>query len=104
MELAFAALHQVCAPALDCVERLPAPQRDALPAERPPVLTDDPRQLLTSALPGRWTIGSPTGSSLRRGAIRWLCWSCRAGSRRRTGRRVRVPGVPSLGVRIEKRS
>jgi DNA-binding CsgD family transcriptional regulator len=30
MELAFASLHQLCAPLLDAVERLPAPQRDAL--------------------------------------------------------------------------
>jgi DNA-binding CsgD family transcriptional regulator len=30
MELAFAALHQLCAPLLDRVERLPAPQRRAL--------------------------------------------------------------------------
>jgi DNA-binding CsgD family transcriptional regulator len=30
MELAFAALHQVCVPMLDRLERLPAPQRDAL--------------------------------------------------------------------------
>ena len=30
MELAFAALHQLCAPAHDFVDRLPAPQRDAL--------------------------------------------------------------------------
>jgi DNA-binding CsgD family transcriptional regulator len=30
MELAYAALHQVCAPMLDRLERLPAPQRDAL--------------------------------------------------------------------------
>jgi AAA ATPase domain len=30
MELAFAALHQLCAPILDRVERLPGPQRDAL--------------------------------------------------------------------------
>ena len=30
MELAFAGLHQVCAPMLDGVERLPGPQRDAL--------------------------------------------------------------------------
>jgi DNA-binding CsgD family transcriptional regulator len=42
MELAFAALHQLCAPMLDRVERLPAPQRDALlaafgvsPGQRP---------------------------------------------------------------------
>jgi hypothetical protein len=30
MELAFAALHQLCAPMLDRLERLPDPQRDAL--------------------------------------------------------------------------
>src|ERR1700755_3469970 len=30
MELAFAALHQLCAPVLDRLERLPVPQRDAL--------------------------------------------------------------------------
>ena len=30
MELAFAGLHQLCAPMLDRVEHLPAPQRDAL--------------------------------------------------------------------------
>src|SRR3954454_12414310 len=30
MELAFAGLHQLCAPMLDRIERLPAPQRDAL--------------------------------------------------------------------------
>src|SRR5215813_11152361 len=30
MELAFAGLHQLCAPLLDRLERLPAPQRDAV--------------------------------------------------------------------------
>ena len=30
MELAFAGLHQLCAPMLDHVESLPVPQRDAL--------------------------------------------------------------------------
>ena len=30
MELAFAGLHQLCAPMLDRAERLPAPQREAL--------------------------------------------------------------------------
>src|SRR3954470_23226519 len=30
MELAFAALHQFCAPVLDWLDRLPSPQRDAL--------------------------------------------------------------------------
>jgi DNA-binding CsgD family transcriptional regulator len=31
-ELAFAALHQLCSPSLECLEQLPAPQRDALGA------------------------------------------------------------------------
>src|SRR6201988_611119 len=30
MELPFAALHQLCAPMLDNIQRLPEPQRDAL--------------------------------------------------------------------------
>lgn len=30
MELAFAALHQLCSPVVDHVDRLPEPQRDAL--------------------------------------------------------------------------
>src|SRR6476660_5013408 len=30
LELAFAALHQLCSPRLDLIERLPDPQRDAL--------------------------------------------------------------------------
>src|SRR4051794_15839774 len=30
MELAFAGLHQVCAPMLDAMDRLPGPQRDVL--------------------------------------------------------------------------
>ena len=30
MELAFAGLHQLCAPFLDRLDRLPGPQRDAL--------------------------------------------------------------------------
>ncbi len=30
MEVAFASLHQLCAPLLDRLERLPARQRDAL--------------------------------------------------------------------------
>ena len=162
MELAFAGLHQLCAPLLDRLERLPAPQREALEiafglsagaapdrflvglggaraccreaAEERPLLcvVDDAqwldqasaqalafvaRRLLAepvgivfaarepgealAALPelvvrracatatrGRcwlggagasWTSGSATGSSPRRGAIRWRCWSCREG-------------------------
>jgi hypothetical protein len=30
MELAFAGLHELCSPVLDCLERLQAPRRDAL--------------------------------------------------------------------------
>jgi AAA ATPase domain len=30
MELAYAGLQQLCGPLLDCIDRLPAPQRDAL--------------------------------------------------------------------------
>ena len=30
MELAYSGLHQLCAPMLDHLERLPGPQRDAL--------------------------------------------------------------------------
>ena len=30
MELAYAGLHQLCAPMLDRLDRLPAPQREAL--------------------------------------------------------------------------
>jgi hypothetical protein len=30
MELAYSGLHQICAPMLDHLERLPVPQRDAL--------------------------------------------------------------------------
>jgi hypothetical protein len=33
MELAFAGVHQLCAPLLDRLERLPGPQRDALGTE-----------------------------------------------------------------------
>src|SRR5688500_814259 len=28
MDLAYSGLHQLCAPLLDCLDRLPAPQRD----------------------------------------------------------------------------
>ena len=161
MELAFAGLHQLCAPMLDRLERLPVPQRDALrtafglsagPApdrflvglavlsllsevagERPLICVVDDEQWLdrasaqalgfvarrlgaepvglvfaarvpgeelaglpeldgrgaagrmtrgrcwTRRCPGRWTRGSGTGSSPRRAATRWRCWSCRGG-------------------------
>jgi DNA-binding CsgD family transcriptional regulator len=48
MELAFAALHQLCAPLLDGVERLPGPQRDALAVTFP--LSEGP-------VPDRFLVG-----------------------------------------------
>ena len=158
MELAFAALHLLCAPMLDRVDRLPGPQRDALAvafgltagpvpdrflvglaalsllsevaAERPllcvvddaqwldlvsaqvlgfvarrlladPVALlvatrepgqafrglpellieglrlDDARELLSSVARGALDQRCRTGSSRRREATRWRCWSCR---------------------------
>src|SRR3954463_1745409 len=50
MELAFAALHQLCAPMLDRLERLPAPQRDAL---------EITFGLSAGAAPDRFLIGLP---------------------------------------------
>ena len=160
MELAFAALQQLCAPLMDRLDRLPAPQQDALgvafglragdapdrflvglavlsllaeAAEEQPLLcvVDDAqwldrasaqalvfvaRRLLAESValvlatrdPGdelrdcrswwsrvcvmvmrarcwarrcacRWTSGCGSGSSLRRTATRWRCWSCRGG-------------------------
>ena len=48
MELAFASLHQLCAPLLDRLDRLPGPQREALRIVFG--LTAGPR---TGAFPGR---------------------------------------------------
>ena len=47
-ELAFAALHRLCAPLLDRLERLPAPQRDALA---------DHVGLSTGVVPDRFFVG-----------------------------------------------
>src|SRR5260370_339884 len=58
MELAYAALQQLCAPMLDGLDRLPDPQRGS---------------------GGRWMSGCRRGSSPRRAATRWHCWSCRGG-------------------------
>jgi predicted ATP-dependent serine protease len=101
MELAFAALQQLCAPMLDKLGGLPDPQRDALGVAF---------GLKTGAAPDRFLVGLAalsllsevaeqqpllcviddaqwldqasaqalaTASSRRRGAIRWRCWSCR---------------------------
>ena len=48
MELAFAALQQLCAPMLDQLERLPDPQRDALGVAF---------GLSTGAVPDRFLVG-----------------------------------------------
>src|ERR1700677_1085997 len=46
MELAFAGLHQLCAPFLDQLDRLPAPQRDALGTAFGPQAGDAPDRFL----------------------------------------------------------
>jgi DNA-binding CsgD family transcriptional regulator len=51
MELAFAALHQLCAPLLDRLERLPGPQRDAL---------ETTFGLSAGAVPDRFLVGLAT--------------------------------------------
>ena len=48
MELAYAGLHQLCAPMLDLRERLPEPQRDAL---------ETAFGLSTKAPPDRFVVG-----------------------------------------------
>jgi AAA ATPase domain len=53
MELAFAALHQLCAPVLDRLEHLPVPQRDAL-------LTTF--GLCAGPVPDRFLVGLAVGS------------------------------------------
>ena len=55
MELAFAALHQLCAPLLDWLERLPGPQRDALRTTF---------ALSEGAVPDRFLVGLATLSLL----------------------------------------
>jgi predicted ATPase len=55
MELAFAALHQLCAPLLDRLERLPGPQRDALRTTF---------ALSEGAVPDRFLVGLATLSLL----------------------------------------
>ncbi|MEA2294336.1 MAG: hypothetical protein QOE86_1975, partial [Solirubrobacteraceae bacterium] len=55
MELALAALHQLCAPVLDRLERLPGPQRDAL---------ETTFGLSAGAAPDRFFVGLATLSLL----------------------------------------
>src|SRR2546427_11451357 len=55
MELAFAGLHQLCAPMLDRLERLPGPQRDALGTAF---------GLSAGHAPGRFLVGLPVLSLL----------------------------------------
>ncbi len=54
MELAFAGLHQLCAPMLDHLEGLPVPQRDAL----------------------RIAFGVSAGPAPDRFWWAWPCWAC----------------------------
>ena len=53
MELAFASLHQLCAPMLDRLGRLPAPQREAL-------------EIVFGMSAGARRTGSSSG---------WRCWA-----------------------------
>ena len=73
MELAFASLHQLCAPLLDRLERLPGPQRDAL-------------RIVFGLSPGRRRIGSWSASPCSAWSPRWpssarccASWTTRSG-------------------------
>ena len=81
MELAYSGLHQLCAPMLDCLERLPEPQREALgdgvrPQRRPrsptasssasPTLTSSPRSPRNSRLSASSTTRSGSTTPPRR--------------------------------------
>ncbi len=98
MQLAFAGLHQLCAPMLDRLERLPVPQREALrtafglsagPApdrfmvalaalgllsevagERPLVCVLDDEQWLDRASAGTGVRGAPAGGRAGRPGVR----------------------------------
>ena len=59
MELAFAALQQLCAPMLDRLDRLPAPQRDALGVAF---------GLRAGPAPDRFLVGLAVLSQARRGS------------------------------------
>lgn len=63
MDLAFAGLHQLCAPFLDRLERLPEPQRDALSTAF---------SLRGGDAPDRFSVGWPS----------WACWRRWPGSAR----------------------
>jgi hypothetical protein len=74
MELAFAGLQQLCAPLLDGLERLPAPQRDAI---------ETAFALSRGSPPDRFFMGWRCSVCLpmRRGSVRFCAWSTmRSGS------------------------
>ena len=99
MELAFAGLHQLCAPLLDGLERLPGPQRDAL---RHGVRPE--RRGAAGSLPGRPGRAEPAGRG-GRGAAAGLRGRRRAVARSGLGAGARVRraaaagGVGRAGVR-----
>ncbi len=92
MELAFAALHQLCAPFLDRLERLPGPQRDALSTAF---------SLRNGATPDRFAVGLAVLSLLSEvaGERPLVCvWTMRTGSigpRRRRSHSWRATLPPS---------
>ena len=51
MELAYAGLHQLCAPLLDRLDRLPAPQRDAANGDNDIMVPTPNSRLLAEHLP-----------------------------------------------------
>ena len=91
MELAFAGLHQLCAPFLDRLDRLPGPQRDALGTAF---------SLRDGDTPDRFAVGlavlsllSDVGRGAAAGLRRGRCALARPG----LGAGPRVRGAPSRG-------
>ena len=66
MELAYASLHQLCAPLLPRLDKIPAPHRDALRIVR------SERRAPTGSLPGRSGWSQPLVRS-RRAALSAVC-------------------------------
>jgi len=79
MELAFAGLHQLCAPMLEHVDGLPAPQRDALRAAFGLATDAPPDRLALDCLSARAlsnttsTRSSTSLASIRGRSSTWLC-------------------------------
>ena len=90
MELAYSGLHQLCAPMMDRVDRLPDPQRDALATVF---------GLSARAAPDRFLVGLATLTLFAEVAEQQAARLCRrrcavARSRVRSGSRFRCPPAP----------